>query len=86
MQTDQRLKNVQFNAHVLVTKGNEAADEAARQGAENKNNTLQVVQMPIPAAHAKTIIDEAIIKEWKIKWTTAPHYKHAKLFYWAKQK
>ena len=47
----------------MGTEGNEEADEAARQGAENKYSTLQVVQMPIPAAQAKTIIDEAIRKE-----------------------
>ena len=45
-----------------------------------KNSTLQVLQMPIPVAQAKTIIDEAIRKEWKRKWTIAPYYKHTRLF------
>ena len=36
---------------------------------------------PMPAVHAKNIIDEAIRKECKKKWNNAPHYKHRKLFY-----
>ena len=63
------------------TEGNEAADEAARQGAENNDKTLQVVNTPIPKSQAKHIIDEAIRAEWKKRWNNAPHNKHTKLFY-----
>ena len=34
-------------AHVGI-EGNEAADEAARQGVENKNRKLEIVNIPIP--------------------------------------
>ena len=34
-------------AHI-GTEGNEAADEAARQGEENKNSTLALVCLPLP--------------------------------------
>ena len=67
-------------AHI-GTEGNEAADEAARQGAENNDKTLQVVNTPIPKSQAKHIIDETIRAEWKKRWNNAPHYKHTKLFY-----
>ena len=48
---------------LIGTEGNKAADKAARKGPENRNNTIKVIHMPIPAAHAKTIIHEAIRKE-----------------------
>ena len=67
-------------AHI-GTEGNEAADEAARQGAENKNNTIQKINTPLPGQHTKMEIDQAVRKEWKRKWETAPHYKHTKYFY-----
>ena len=47
----------------LGTEGNEKADKAAQQGEENINKTLQIINTPIPAEHAKSIIDEAIGKE-----------------------
>ena len=47
----------------IRTEGNEAADKAAGQGADNKNKALQIINTPIPAEHAKSIIDEAIGKE-----------------------
>ena len=67
-------------AHI-GTEGNEAADNAARQGAENKNNTIQQIYTPLPGQSTKTEIDQAIRKEWKRKWQNAPHYKHTKHFY-----
>ena len=67
-------------AHI-GTEGNEAADEAARQGADNNDKTLQVVNTTIPKSQAKHIIDEAIRAEWDKRWNNAPHYKHTKLFY-----
>ena len=42
---------------------------------------LQIINTPIPADHAKSIIDETTRKEWTRKWNNAPHYKHTKLFY-----
>ena len=67
-------------AHI-GTEGNQAADEAARQGAENDDKTLQVENTPIPKSQAKHIIDEEIRAEWKKRWNNAPLYKHTKLFY-----
>ena len=69
-----------IKAHI-DTPGNEASDEAVKQGAENKNSTLQTVQIPLPGAVTKTEIDNAIRKEWKRRWQNAPHYKHTKNFY-----
>ena len=56
------------------------SDEAARKGADNKNDTLKVVRTPIPAIQAKAIRDEAIRKKWKRELTNDPHYKHTKIF------
>ena len=67
-------------AHI-GTEGNEAADEAARQGAENKDNTLQKIRTPLPGKATKLEIDQAIRTEWERKWQNAPHYKHTKHFY-----
>ena len=61
--------------------GNEAANEAAKQGGENKDKKLQVIKMPLLGAVTKTEIDNAIRQEWKRKWQNAPHYKHTKHFY-----
>ena len=61
--------------------GNEAADSAARQGAENFDNKIQKINTPMPGKTAKLEIDNAIRKEWKQKWQNAPHYKHTKHFY-----
>ena len=41
------------------------AVEEARQGADNNEKTLQVVNTPITNSQAKHIIDEAIRAEWK---------------------
>ena len=68
------------NAHI-GTPGNEAADLAARQGAENIDNKIQKIKTPLPGKTAKLEIDNAIRKEWKCKWQNAPHYKHTKHFY-----
>ena len=54
-------------------------DEAARQGAENKDKKLEIVKTPMPSA--VTEIDNAIRREWKRKWQNTPHYKHTKYFY-----
>ena len=58
----------------IGTEGNEAADEAARQGAENKNKTHQIINKHMPAEPVKSIIGKAIRKEWQNKWNNAPHY------------
>ena len=50
-------------AHI-GTEGNKAADEAAKQGAENKDKKLQVIRTTIPGALIKTEIDKAIRQEW----------------------
>ena len=63
------------------TEGNEAADTAAKQGAENKNNTLERITLPYPANTIKHNLDKAIRQIWKDKWQNLPHYKHTKLFY-----
>ena len=67
-------------AHI-GTEGNEAADEAAKKGAENIGNKLQLIRTPIPHAIRKEDIDKAIRQEWKRKWQVAPQYKHTKHFY-----
>ena len=79
LKTAEALKNLKWR-----TKGctmNEAADKAAKQGAENVGNKLQIVRTPIPGAIRKEEIDKAIRTEWKRKWQAAPHYKHTKHFY-----
>ena len=67
-------------AHI-GTEGNEAADAAARQGAENKSNTVQKIKTPLPGKTTKIEIDQAIRTEWQRRWQNAPHYKHTKHFY-----
>ena len=62
-----------IKAHI-GTEGNEAADEAAKKGAENIGNKYQIIRTPIPQAVRKEDIDKAIRLEWKIKWQTAPQY------------
>ena len=62
-------------AHIGTT-GNEAADAAARQGAENLENNIQKINTPLPGETTKQEIDKAIRK-----WQTASHYKHTKHFY-----
>ena len=49
-------------AHIGI-EGNEAADEAARLGAENNDKPLEVVNTPIPKSQGKHIINEAIRAE-----------------------
>ena len=61
--------------------GNEAADKAAKKGAENIGNKFQLIRTPVPQAIRKEDIDKAIRKEWKRKWQAAPQYKHTKHFY-----
>ena len=46
-------------AHI-GTEENEAADEAAKKGAENIGNKLQLIRTPIPHAIRKEDIDKAI--------------------------
>ena len=69
--------DVRIRGFQIGTEGSEAANGAARQVAENKNKTLQIMNTPIPAEHAKSIIDKAIRRKWK----NAPHCKHTELFY-----
>ena len=42
-----------IKAHIR-TEGNEAANEAVKLGAENKENKLQVINTPFPGAVTKT--------------------------------
>ena len=49
-------------AHI-GTEGNEAADEPAREGAENKNNILQIRKTPPPPGMLKKFIDTAVRAE-----------------------
>ena len=44
----------------IGTEGNEAADKAARQGAENQNKNLDIANTRLPKAQVKLIIDKAI--------------------------
>ena len=67
-------------AHI-GTEGNEAADDAAKIGAENKDNNIETIHTPMSKAVTKAEIDTAIRQEWKRKWSNAPHYKHIKHFY-----
>ena len=72
---DKKCTIAWVKAHV-ETEGNEAADEVARQGAENKDLTIKLVNTPAPSVTRKEIIDNAIRQEWRRKWDNAPHYKH----------
>jgi len=69
-----------IKAHV-GTEGNEAADEAAKLGAEGKSDEIQIVDIPIPLTEVKNNIKEAIINKWQRRWDMDPQYKHTKLFF-----
>ena len=69
-----------LKAHIS-TEGNKAADEAAKQGAENRNKNIKLVKTPIPGETTKTEIDKAIRNEWTQKWQNSAKYKHTKHFY-----
>lgn len=62
-----------MKAHV-GTEGNEAAQEAARLGAENKSNELKIIAKPIPSTQAKRIIDEAIRSGMRPHTTSSQSY------------
>ena len=47
------------------TPGNESADTAARQGAENMDKKQKIINTPIPGKTAKSDIDNLIRTEWK---------------------
>ena len=57
-----------------------AQKEAAKEGAAGGSHT-KITQTPIPWQVAKSKIEEYTTYKWKHKWTTAPQYKHTKLFY-----
>ena len=42
---------------------------------------MKETQTPIPWQVAKSKIEVYTTAKWKQKWTSAPHYKHTKLFY-----
>ena len=67
-----------IKAHV-GTEGNEQADQATKEGAAGGLH-MKVAQTPIPWQIAKSKIEEYTTYKWKHKWTTAPQYKHTKLF------
>ena len=72
LKTAEALKNLKWRtkgctiawvkAHI-GTPGNEVADSAARQGAENIVNKLQKMNTPLPGKTAKLEIDNAIRTE-----------------------
>ena len=68
-----------IKAHV-GTEGNEQADQVAKEGTAGGSH-MKEIQTPIPWQVAKNKIEEYITSKWKHKWTTAPQYKHTKLFY-----
>ena len=68
-----------IKAHV-GTEGNKQADQAAKEGAAGGSH-MKETQTLIPWQVAKNKIEEYTTSKWKQKWTTAPHYKHTKLFY-----
>ena len=57
------MYNSMGKAHI-GTEGNEAADAAARLGAENPDNKIQKINTPLPGKTEKLKIDQAIRKEW----------------------
>ena len=69
-----------LKAHI-GTEGNEAADEAAKKGAENKEDMQTKITLPPSANITKISIDEAIREKWGQTWRTSKQYKHTKHFY-----
>ena len=62
------------------TEGNEAADAAAKEGAERSIST-NTLQTKIPYKTIRNNIEEAVYNEWTEVWQASPHYKHTKKFY-----
>ena len=58
-----KIHNCLDKIHV-GTEGNESADKAARQGAENKSFALQLIG-PYCIGHIKEVIDNVIQKDGK---------------------
>ena len=69
-----------LKAHI-GTEGNEATDEAAKQGEENSAAKFKTITLPQPANYTKNLIDNAVREIWNTSWQSAPHYKHTKHFY-----
>ena len=67
-----------IKAHV-GTEGNEQADQAAKEGAVGGSH-MKETKTPIPWQVAKNKIAEYTPSKWKQKWTSAPQYRHKKLF------
>ena len=69
-----------LRAHI-GTEGNEAADEAAKKGAENKEAIHKKLTLPPPPNIIRSSLDEAIRKRWEHIWRSSNQYRHTKYFY-----
>jgi ribonuclease HI len=65
-------------AHI-GTEGNEAADAAAKSGAEGKD--CETDGIPLPKIYERNLIRNSTKAAWKAEWLQASEYKHSKHFY-----